>query len=556
MAKYDKGQFSGIGTDLFIKKNSPGHHIGEGYTIEIFLNGVKQEEIYKKNKSAVIDFIKEQKSKYNTNRSFENASQLHITYKTKEERGEGSSEDSNSNKQPEGDHMAAIDNTLLKQASDIENLISRLISPDMPIKVRMAADEILNTNDMPDPSPDMREMPVTPESVAQMLTDKVIAYVQSKPDIQVDELYNSIKHWISEVKKKLNEYESSSNQKIDRKQIIDIFKQNMQSNDNGLSPELNSRVQEVLSKKASTEEPTETSFDSLHKVTEKVNTNPEDPRNYSVVKTTIKNIDEDKLEKEMSELDSKDKNFAESIVTDIIKDIEKDLKRASIYYNMMQKEKTAFFKYASTVKGTRSLESVFNEHLASSDLTFEDAQFLWDKVQEDINGDDKYAAMQSDILSFVFPEKTISKKAWVKLDALNTEALYDTFNEDPNLLNLAQIWASSQQDGADTSAGLRAVVTAREVLNNMYPRLFDVFEKLSIDEGKADDPNAYADWLRQNLGSVSALATVLNRKLGNYFVKQIPDVNIKPFVDAIIDQDALSTALNNSYGGAQLQAIK
>ena len=59
MSKHDLGQFSGVGTDLFIKKKSPGHHIGTGYTIEIFLNGVKQEQIYKRTKKDVIDFIDE-----------------------------------------------------------------------------------------------------------------------------------------------------------------------------------------------------------------------------------------------------------------------------------------------------------------------------------------------------------------------------------------------------------------------------------------------------------------------------------------------------------------
>src|SRR5271157_5768557 len=116
---------TGVGTDLFIRKVRPGATVGFGYVIDVYENGVKQDTITKKTKADVFDTVKEFKAKYNTNRAFQNEIQYHVTYKTKEERGETAMED--------------ITKSLLKKASVIQDLILRITSPDSPIKTRTAS---------------------------------------------------------------------------------------------------------------------------------------------------------------------------------------------------------------------------------------------------------------------------------------------------------------------------------------------------------------------------------------------------------------------------------
>ena len=48
----------GIGTDIFIRKKAPGAHVGEGYIVDIYENGVKTDSFEMKNKKDTIDLIK------------------------------------------------------------------------------------------------------------------------------------------------------------------------------------------------------------------------------------------------------------------------------------------------------------------------------------------------------------------------------------------------------------------------------------------------------------------------------------------------------------------
>ena len=82
------GEPTGVGADIFIRKRLPGATVGVGYEVEIYENGVKQDEVVVKKKDDVIKIIQSFKDKYQTDRAFQNINQLHITYKTKEERGE------------------------------------------------------------------------------------------------------------------------------------------------------------------------------------------------------------------------------------------------------------------------------------------------------------------------------------------------------------------------------------------------------------------------------------------------------------------------------------
>ena len=536
MSTYQRGQFSGVGTDLFIKKNSPDQQIGAGYSIEIFLNGVKQEDILKRTKQDVIDFIKEQKAKYNTTRSFENASQVHVTYKTREERGEPTKTDD------EGEHMASIDTVLLKQAADLEDLMKRLMSPDLPVKVRRAADDILNTNDMPAPSPDMQEMPVTPESVAKMLTDKLTAYVQAKPDAKVDELYNSIKHWISEVKKTLNKYETGSGEKIDRNQILDIFRKSIFEGQLDMPPEQQKLVQEVLSKKASISG--NEHYNSIDKVVGKVNTNTDNPDNVRIVKETITNMPADQVKKEVSELHGKDKNFAETFVDKTIKDMEKDLKRASIYYDYIQQEKKAFFRYAEALKGTYEFDRVFADYVNSQDYTIDDAQYMWNKIQEDIAGKDKFACILHDFISFTLPMHITDKKAIINLKDEDYKAVAPSLVTNLTPIIQDYIFTYASEDDGTKEAKLQEfqgslVIALDQVLETLYKYSFQKFAKTNTMGVRAVD-----DFVKRTFSRNpdEELIRIKNGLVPAILAQQIVD----PQYNTVVS-DVISNALSAAY---------
>jgi len=280
-----KTPYTGIGTDLFVKKNAPGSRVGGGYTIEVFTNGVKTDEIHKKNKDEVKDLIREYKVRYNTDRAFQNEQQLHITYKTKEERGETA--------------MTSLDNILIKKASQIQNMLQRLLDPSTPIKVRQAVEEQVQ-DPIVEPDPLQQEQmiqeqagqptedqlassirdripppsgsknipenikklfgvsnntvlksaeedvsaPVPPtdsatpnmaapmessdsmteQDVAAMLATKIISYINNDPDAPIDNMYNQIKSWIAKVKKTIHLWEKDNQKNLNLQEVLSQLK--------------------------------------------------------------------------------------------------------------------------------------------------------------------------------------------------------------------------------------------------------------------------------------------------------------------------------------------
>jgi len=228
---------TGVGADIFVRKRKPGPAVGVGYYVDIYENGVKIQSIDAKTKKDVKQILDEYKGKYNTMRSFEIESQQHVTYKTKEERGETPLKDteqelkSKETVTPERGEtaMQAIDQILLKKASTIENLLNRLKDPTLPVR-RWAADTSVEQGSvdfLPETPPAggaEGDADVTEQTVANQMIAKLVEYTQSNVQKPVDELYNGIKHWMSLVKKKLKDWEKMAGKTLDRALIANQIK--------------------------------------------------------------------------------------------------------------------------------------------------------------------------------------------------------------------------------------------------------------------------------------------------------------------------------------------
>lgn len=489
MAKYNKELFSGVGTDLFIKKLTTGHNIGEGYLIEVFTNGVKSNEIRKRSKQDVIEAVREFKSKYNTNRAFQNAQQLHITYKSREEQSQEL--DSMGAK----DTMASLDNTLLKQASEIETLLNQLVSPDTPTKIRLAADEILNTNEMPAPNPDQKEMPMSAEGIANMLAGKILGYMSANPNVAVDEAYNHIKHWLSEVRKNIEQYEKTANQPMDRGQVVTKLKEVLFSSDpeklkalanTDVSTDLINKTKEVLSKAASASDVKAPEFDSLEKLEGYVRGHSDNPNTVDVVEDTAAKMYPDQLKKEITKLEKTDKkDFSQALIDRVLK----DLKLAEIYFDHIQTHKTAFFKYAGGMQGSHYLDKLFVQYVNANNFALEDADYLWSKIAADVNGED--AAILPDLLKFALPA-VVTKTA---LTNMNNQESVGIAEQNPAFADdyayAVQLADAAMKKGIDPKQDQAYVQYMSVLFQNWSAVLKELFQASIIQF--AQQPDKYTD---------------------------------------------------------------
>jgi len=208
---------TGVGADIFIRKRKPGPTVGVGYFVDIYENGVKINSIEAEDKKEVKEILDEYKNKYNTMRSFEVESQQHVTYKTKEERGEfppldtGNKEEEKEEEEREETAMQPIDNILLKKASQIENLLYRLQEPTIPIKKRAEdAVESGSTDFIPETPPTEEAgaaEEVTEQTAANQMIKEWVIFIKDNAAAPLDDLYNGVKKWMSKVKKKIKDWE-------------------------------------------------------------------------------------------------------------------------------------------------------------------------------------------------------------------------------------------------------------------------------------------------------------------------------------------------------------
>lgn len=268
-------QPTGVGADIFIRKKKPGPTINVGYQIDIFENGVKvdtQERNHKKDVKELIDLYKQ---KYNTNRSFQEENQVHVTYKTKEERGElpppGAQPQKKEVKETVPTQepqqggvfaMESLDQVLIKKAGVIQGLLYRLVDPTIPLTKRAegapapgvqpgvqpgAQPGVTHdysapgspptpqgdvSQNLPEaPMPGETQNPVNETEIAKQMATKLVNYVQQKAQSPVDDLYNGIKSWMAKVEQSVSTAEKASEKPLNKRNISKMVKDIVSSGD-------------------------------------------------------------------------------------------------------------------------------------------------------------------------------------------------------------------------------------------------------------------------------------------------------------------------------------
>jgi len=297
--------YSGAGTDIFIRKVKPGAAVGVGYFFDVYENGVKIESTKIDTKKHVLQLIKDYKEKYHTNRAFQNELQVHITYKTKEERGEIA--------------MQSLDQELLKKANNINIALQKLISPDLPIKIREAELAVGNVDFIPT-TPGGTEGTMDENGIGTTIASKFVEFISgSQPQqgqewIKSDNLYNPLKKWLTVISKKIKEFEQTNNTKLDRNKISDIAEAAVLSGDANLlqqktqmqvSPEVAVKVKEVGSMKAGIRKPPATAGAPE-------TAPPESPPQPLAAAASVDTIDLQKIAEELEDLTNKDEGCGES----------------------------------------------------------------------------------------------------------------------------------------------------------------------------------------------------------------------------------------------------
>ncbi|MFA5152896.1 MAG: hypothetical protein WC554_10075 [Clostridia bacterium] len=374
--------YSGAGTDIFIRKVRPGAAVGVGYFFDVYENGIKIESTKIDTKKHVLKLIKDYKEKYHTNRAFENELQVHITYKTKEERGEIA--------------MQSLDQELLKKANNINIALQKLISPGLPIKIREAELAVGNNIDFIPTTPGGTEGMMDENGIGATIATKFVEFVSSNQPqqgqewVKADNLYNPLKKWLTAISKKIKEFEQSNNSKLDRNKISDIAEQILLSGDPGLlqsktqlqvSPEVASKIKEIATMKAGIRKPTTTQEQGISAPT------PQEapPRAANINEELKKIADElDNLDKDEGfGDDSAELNFDKLVKTD---ESEEDaLLLPPTKNNDIESLKKSFFDYAKGINKIATLDDIFTDWNNKEDIDYIISKQVFSAINDEIS---------------------------------------------------------------------------------------------------------------------------------------------------------------------------
>ena len=410
----------GTGTDIIVRKIGPASSIGEGYYVDIFEGGIKNEEksTKLKNRKEVTKLIKSYKQKYHTDRAFHNETQFHVTYKTREERGDEKA-------------MNNLDYELIKKADYIQGMIQRLIDPTSPIKIREAGIVDNNVNFIPEtqnPSGEPEE-PVTPDTVGKELAKEIVTFInenapeQGEEWLKNDDLYNPIMKWLSAVRKKKRDYKKMTGTGIDIKSSVNkaydvLFsgKPEMIKTGTGIdvTPEVAEKVKEVClmtsgktskkNKGVENEIPaapiglpkaanTNDDINKLVGFVQKKHDENDAQKSIEEFQNSNSGIDVNKIVKKLDELkEGEPKNYAEHSILNTksqMDDREENLKYDSDDIGDMISSRKMysthlFWDYAKNLNKVASVEDTFEEWIGKTGLSLEIAGKVWDNVRLDI----------------------------------------------------------------------------------------------------------------------------------------------------------------------------
>ena len=431
----------GVGTDIFVRKKKPGSQVGKGYFVDIYENGVKIDTIELTTKKDVTKLIRKFKDKYNTDRAFQNEMQVHITYKTKKERGEQT--------------MASIDTILIKKANIIQKLLNKVTEPDLPLIKRFGQDEMLeNVSSVPETPPTGTE---DKENIKRYIADEIVkkftTFVKKKeeesgnisepaPPVNdyavanqqvktkqgaIDDLFNPLRKWYSTLSREIQKWNNMSNNMLSEDGIRDIVNQSekiilsknpelIQKNTGiSISPETANIMYEVGSKsvgkpgeaekggelggnpadfqeedqlkaaKSNEKMPTiEDTNDLLESFTKQVQTQGNTVPITDLAKD-LNIVDNDILQKMHSILSEKDDLVeAEAAIKKYIEDHLNLERKSSLHPSILESKAKEFWKYAGDYKGIANIEDVFVDWIKKTGYEIKEASNIWKKVSNDI----------------------------------------------------------------------------------------------------------------------------------------------------------------------------
>lgn len=382
---------TGIGTDIFVRKVKPGASIGEGYFVDVYDNGVKIDSLRKNIKKDVVEVIRQYKKQYHTDRAFQNEEQLHVTYKTKEQRGEQA--------------MENIDQELIKKANLINVALQKLMTPELPIKIRQA--DMTMEGVLPQtPGP---EVPMDENSIGTSLAVKFVQFVMKNQPQQGNEwakndiFYNPFKKMLAAFKKEITNYQKTNNAQLNLKAIADSCNAILLSGDPvvikklagiDVTPDAAAKIKEIASMKSGTEK-----------------------------KASVEELEEgnlsDAVEKEVNSEFGGKEDSEEKKIEASYKDIFSE--------DSIDPLCSAFWKYAKNINKVANLDNVFVEWANINEVDAETSNKVWVKINKEIEDGFTKEAEVKFVMRFT---KDISKEIedeFIKaIEAFRSGA--DTFN--------------------------------------------------------------------------------------------------------------------------------
>jgi len=418
----------GAGVDIFIKKKRPGAEVGKGYLVDIYEGGVKVDTIELATKKEVSKLVKQFKEKYHTDRAFQNEMQLHVTYKSKKERGE----------QP----MASLDNVLLKQASRIRELLHRLTNPELPLKVRGAQEDAVLESDI-------SSVPETPapegvtedkESIKRYISDEIIkkfvAFVLEKAQMvdenETDEISNPLRGWYQKLKDTIENYNKISYENFDRIKVAEtvLTEEDLKDITSDTGKILTSRDPNLISQNTGMQV-TEEDAELIAEIAETnigrpgeaekgglEGGNPEETKKEPEEGDMPKAASHDNVIDKLGEftrqiqtvgsaksiadiakdLDIKDEREILKKMHSVLEDkgnlnecqaaakqwIEEELQIGETYIQKIESRSEEFWKYASNVKGVSTIEDVFIDWVEKENLSIKEVTDIWNKIGQDV----------------------------------------------------------------------------------------------------------------------------------------------------------------------------
>jgi hypothetical protein len=248
------------GTDLYIRKLSPGSEESEGYEVDIYENKKFQETRKVNSKKKVMEIVREYKEFYNTDRAFLNEMHLFLTYKLRNR-----------------ESFMINDDILYKKANEIESKLIKLFNPITPIKVKKALDD--SSIPISSQNSEQASTPTTTEDVIKKSTDIINKFIQDNKELLESEDkskgFNAIMSWVYKFKDAITkENENGANLDIDaisdalsrEFSKYDFIKETKHANDSSIVLTVEEPTDDGID--ISTEEAIESLIDSLNAVSE------------------------------------------------------------------------------------------------------------------------------------------------------------------------------------------------------------------------------------------------------------------------------------------------